>query len=174
MQAILVRLGLVSLDQLADALRENVETGRTVEDIAVSRGWVDPGLVAKLRAVRGETAPEPPAPAPAPAPPFETPAAQHEIAPTLPTPVPAPAPPSAATPAPARNGEASVGVFINLEGGQRLWVGRFPSEDDGQRRAQELIDSMMRPEPGVWPRFGNRFVRPSAVVGVEISKRRDD
>jgi hypothetical protein len=70
--------------------------------------------------------------------------------------------------------EKSVGVFLNLTDGQRVWVGRFGSEAAAERRAQEVIQAFVRPEPGVWPRFGGRFVRPEAVVSVELSKRRDD
>jgi hypothetical protein len=36
------------------------------------------------------------------------------------------------------------------------------------------MDLFNRPEPGVWPRFGNRLVRPEAVASIEISRRRDD
>ncbi len=68
----------------------------------------------------------------------------------------------------------SVGVFLNLADGERLWVGRFPSVEHGERRATEIIDLLMRPEPGVWPRFGNRLVRPGSVVAVEVSHRQDD
>jgi hypothetical protein len=71
-------------------------------------------------------------------------------------------------------GEKTVGVFLNLTDGQRVWVGRFATEADAERRARDVILAFVRPEPGVWPRFGGRFVRPEAVVSVELSKRRDD
>ena len=74
----------------------------------------------------------------------------------------------------AANPSESVGVFLNLEDGSRIWVGRFEDAAAGQLRAQEIIDSLMRPEPGQWARFGNRLVRPESVVGVEVSPRRDD
>ena len=70
--------------------------------------------------------------------------------------------------------EPRVGVFLNLTDGQRVWVGRFATEADAERRAQEVIQAFVRPEPGVWPRFGGRFIRPDAVVSVELSKRRED
>jgi hypothetical protein len=95
------------------------------------------------------------------------------VPPPPPEPVAAPAPPPAAAPA-AGNGSESVGVFLNLEDGSRIWVGRFEDAAAGQVRAQEIIDSLMRPEPGQWARFGNRLVRPESVVGVEVSPRRDD
>ena len=50
LQALLVRAGHITLDQLADALRENVATGRSVEDIALSRGWLSAEQLDALRA----------------------------------------------------------------------------------------------------------------------------
>ena len=88
-----------------------------------------------------------------------------------------PAPEASVAPTPGDQpnpSEKSVGVFLNLTDGQRVWVGRFGSEEAAERRAQEVIQAFVRPEPGVWPRFGGRFVRPEAVVSVELSKRRDD
>src|SRR6188508_1609771 len=69
LQALLVRAGHITLDQLADALRENVATGRSVEDIALSRGWLAAEQLDTLRAAKqsyAPGAPAPPAPEPAP------------------------------------------------------------------------------------------------------------
>jgi hypothetical protein len=210
LQALLVRTGRLTLDQLSDALRENVSSGRTVEEIAVARGWVSPENLDNLRQAKAAyapaavsppapVAPAPPAPvavAPAPAPPPAPPPPPVAPAPApppaavAPAPAPppvavAPAPPPAPAPAPppvpiadpdpaSSNGSGSVGVFLNLEDGSRIWVGRFDDAESGQRRAQEIINSLMRPEPGQWARFGNRLIRPESVVGVEVSPRRDD
>jgi hypothetical protein len=203
LQALLVRTGRLTLDQLSEALRENVSTGRPVEEIAVARGWVSPEDLESLRQAKAAYAPAPtsppapiapappppvavaPAPAPAPPPPPVAPAPAPPpvaVAPapppapalaTAPAPAPSPAPASAPAPAPS-NGSGSVGVFLNLEDGSRIWVGRFDDAESGQRRAQEIINSLMRPEPGQWARFGNRLIRPESVVGVEVSPRRDD
>lgn len=205
LQALLVRSGRLSIDQLSEALRENVSTGRAVEDIAVSRGWVPAEELDELRRAKAAHTPQPaapvaPAPAPAPAPmlaqQFE-PQQVQQFQPAQPVAaVPAPPPPVAAAPpppppapvheAPVRtappiietngNGSAngSVGVFLTLADGERIWVGRFANAEAGEQRAQEVIDALMRPEPGVWPRFGNRLIRPESVVAVEVSKRRDD
>ena len=200
LQALLVRTGKLTLDQLSEALRENVSSGRAVEEIAVGRGWVSAEELESLRQAKAAYAPAPPAPAPPPppapvaaAPPPPVTAAPAppsvSVAPAPPPPpiaavpepphAPAPAPPPAAVvaPAPAQSDDAtseSVGVFLNLEDGSRIWVGRFEDAAAGQRRAQEIIDSLMRPEPGQWARFGNRLIRPESVVGVEVSPRRDD
>src|SRR5215204_5520501 len=68
LQALLVRAGHITLDQLADALRENVATGRSVEDIALSRGWLAAEQLDALRAAKQAYAPGTAAPAPASAP----------------------------------------------------------------------------------------------------------
>ena len=103
----------------------------------------------------------PPAPAPAPAPVAEAPA-------------PAPAP---VVEAPAERvsagADTSVGVFLNLEDGARIWAGRFDSLEEAEQHAQNLTESLVRPEPGVWPRFGDQLVRPDAVVSVEVSPREE-
>src|SRR5215204_1206456 len=52
LQALLVRAGHITLDQLADALRENVATGRSVEDIALSRGWISAEELSALRSAK--------------------------------------------------------------------------------------------------------------------------
>ena len=165
LQALLVRAGHLTLDQLADALRENVATGRAVEDIALSRGWLSAEQLNALRIAKqsyapGALAPVAQAPPPAPAPVVEAPAAP---APVVEAP-PARAPVAADT---------SVGVFLNLEDGARIWAGRFDSLEDAERHAQNLTESLVRPEPGVWPRFGDQLVRPDAVVSVEVAPREE-
>jgi hypothetical protein len=200
-QALLVRTGQLTLDQLSEALRENVASGQSVEEIAVARGWVAPDELQRLREAKAQYAPEaaaapapPAAPAPAavaPAPPPAPIAPVPEPAPApvvqavpdpppvqpvvqAPAPVAAPAPEPIAVTVPAPSAaSSSVGVFLHLEDGERIWVGRFENQEAGELHAQYLIDSLMRPEPGVWPRFGDRLVRPESVVGVEVIPRTD-
>ena len=69
--------------------------------------------------------------------------------------------------------DTSVGVFLNLEDGARIWAGRFDSLEEAEQHAQNLTESLVRPEPGVWPRFGDQLVRPDAVVSVEVSPREE-
>jgi hypothetical protein len=213
LQALLVRAGHITLDQLADALRENVATGRSVEDIALSRGWLAAAQLDALRAAKQSFAPGAPAPfaqppaapvpapvveaqVPAPPPVVEPPAAPIPVyeapappAPVVEAPPPAPAPapaPVAEAPAPApapvvaapaertsAGADTSVGVFLNLEDGARIWAGRFDSLEEAEQHAQNLTESLVRPEPGVWPRFGDQLVRPDAVVSVEVSPREE-
>jgi hypothetical protein len=133
LQALLVRTGHITLVQLAEAIRENVQTGRAVEDIVVSRGWVSADEVASLR-----------------------PRAAQEAA-----------------PAPVELDDESVSVFLNVENGERLRVAHFATEPEAHLHAQELVESLVRPEPGVWPRFGRWLVRPDAVVSVQVERRHD-
>ena len=109
----------------------------------------------------------PAARAPQPAPPVTSaqPPAQS-VAPV------APAPPRVDAPAPAQDG--SVAIFVHLTSGERVWAGRFDSGELAERRANEIVHALNRPEPGVWAKFGNRLIRPEAVVSVEIAPRRED
>lgn len=172
LQALLVRAGHLTLDQLADALRENVATGRAVEDIALSRGWLSAEALSALRVAKASYpsgAPAPVAQAPAaPVPVVEAPAAPVPVAQAPAAPAPVVETPPARAPV---AGDTSVGVFLNLEDGARIWAGRFDSLEDAERHAQNLTESLVRPEPGVWPRFGDQLVRPDAVVSVEVSPR---
>jgi hypothetical protein len=135
LQALLVRTGRITLEQLAEAIRENVQTGRAVEDIVVSRGWISTDEVASLR-----------------------PRAAQEATPASPS---------------LELDDDSVSVFLNVENGERLRVAHFATEPEAHLHAQELVESLVRPEPGVWPRFGRWFVRPEAVVSVQVERRHD-
>lgn len=132
LQALLVRTGRITLEQLAEAIRENVQTGRAVEDIVVSRGWIPADEVARLR-----------------------PRAVQEAAP------------------PSPELAESVDVYLNVENGERLRVAQFATEPEAQLHAQELVESLVRPEPGVWPRFGRWLVRPEAIVSVQVERRHE-
>jgi hypothetical protein len=104
----------------------------------------------------------------APVPQPEPPAAPQVAAPQQPVQsVPAP------TPAAAPQDE-SVAVFVHLSSGERVWAGRFDSGTLAEQRAVELVRAINRPEPGVWAKFGNRLIRPEAVVSIELAPRRED
>jgi hypothetical protein len=128
-------------------------------------------------------APEPPPPAAAPLqPPLQPPlvvAPTPPVAAVQPPPI-APAPPpvahigSAGEAGETEAADETTGIFLHLTSGERLWVDRFASTQQAEQRAQELIDQLIRPEPGIWPRFGGRYIRPEAVVSIELSRRQDD
>jgi hypothetical protein len=68
----------------------------------------------------------------------------------------------------------TVAVFLHLSSGERIWAGRFDSTDLAEQRATEIVRALNRPEPGVWAKFGNRLIRPSAVVSIELAPRREN
>ncbi len=122
-------------------------------------------------------------PAPAPVPVAAPAAPVAQVAP-VPQPEPHAAPQVAApqqpvqaahapAPTPAPQDE-SVAVFVHLSSGERIWAGRFDSDTLAEQRAVEIVRALNRPEPGVWAKFGNRLIRPDAVVSIELAPRRDD
>ena len=105
---------------------------------------------------------QPLAPVPAPAP----------VAPVAP---PAPVqPPAPVAPVPAPAVDQSIAVFLHLSSGERLFVGRYATEALAVQRAEEIVRTLVRPEPGVWAKFGQRLIRPEAVVSIELANRLDD
>jgi hypothetical protein len=92
-----------------------------------------------------------------------------------PVPVAAPAAPVAQpAPPPAALPDLSVAVFMRLSSGERIWAGRFDSAAIAEQRATDIVRALNRPEPGVWAKFGNRLIRPGAVVSIELASRRED
>jgi hypothetical protein len=83
-------------------------------------------------------------------------------------PVAQPAPPPAVLP------DQSVAVFMHLSSGERIWAGRFDSATIAEQRASDIVRALNRPEPGVWAKFGNRLIRPGAVVSIELAPRREN
>jgi hypothetical protein len=100
-------------------------------------------------------------------------AAAPAPAPVAPAPVPV-QPPAAVAPAPAPVIDQSIAVFLHLSSGERLWVGRYATEALAVQRAEEIVRTLVRPEPGVWAKFGQRLIRPEAVVSIELANRLDD
>jgi hypothetical protein len=94
------------------------------------------------------------------------------VAPAVaPPPTPAPEPQAPVQPASV---DQTVAVFIHLSNGERIWAGRFESPDLAEQRASDIVRALNRPEPGVWAKFGNRLIRPRAVVSIELAPRRED
>ena len=124
-----------------------------------------------------ESTPAEPAPAlpepVAPEPFAPEPVAPHPVAPAAVVPeqvAPAPAAPAPVAPQPEPS-DSTIGVFLHLTSGERMWVGRFSTQEEAEQHAQLLVTQLIRPELGVWPRFGARLVRPEAVVSIELSPR---
>jgi hypothetical protein len=80
-------------------------------------------------------------------------------APTVP--VVSPAPPEPAPRVPERTS-----VFLRLSNGERLQVSTFPTNDLAMHEARLL--SFRMGHEGEWPVVGTRYIRPDAVVSVDV------
>jgi 2-oxoglutarate dehydrogenase E2 component (dihydrolipoamide succinyltransferase) len=184
LEAQLVRMGLLSLEQLAEANRTRLESGGTVADIVVANGWVTPEQIAVLTGepvAPAEPTPEPTpvveiSPPPAPAPEPETAPSLQLAEPAPPAPAPAPEP-LLAPPAPAVEPVApiaaspSAGTFcvaLRLQGGERVDVLTRVDEPSAQARAREIVSELARVRPDEWPHYAGRFLRPDAIVSVDV------
>jgi hypothetical protein len=185
---------LVTPDQIASAMREEAETGRSIAEIVVGNGWVSADDIARIQggappqaapAAPAVPAPEPVAPSPAPV--AVEPAAPAPVAPATLEPVvaapapaaepvpapeakpaPAPLPPAAEAPAEqtAPRTDVATRVLIRLENGERIEVGNFDGFDAAKQRAAALMDELR--QSSEWPFLSGRYVRPDAIVSIDI------
>jgi hypothetical protein len=184
-ESTLLRMRLVTPDQIATAMREEAETGRPIAEIVVAHGWVTAEDVARLQApasTPAAVAPPPeavapapaapaavavPAPAPAPAPvspPAPEPAAPVAVVLELEEPAAAP-PPAPPAPAAARAG-VGARVLVRLENGERIDAGSFDGFEAAKERARALMAELQ--ESTDWPFLSGRFVRPDAIVSIDV------
>jgi hypothetical protein len=119
------------------------------------------------RAPWGGTEPRPaPAPVQSSAPIASAQPPAQPLAPAVPGPVVAPVQPVEPVAPPL---DVTVAVFLRLSSGQRVWAGRFDSDALANDRANEIVNELTRPAPGVWPKFGEHLIRPEAVVSIEFA-----
>jgi hypothetical protein len=149
LEGLLLRFGLITTEQLTEAMRERSATGKDIGAIVVERGWVDAAQLARV--VSGDTSP---APEPAPEPEL---AADPE-----PEPTPAPPPPAAAQSVGQR-----VKVFIRLTSGERVDAGSFGSLDQAKERGAEIARTLAADSPE-WPFVAGRFLRPDTIVSLDV------
>lgn len=193
LEALLLRFRLVTPDQMATAMREETETGKELATIVVEKGWVSPEDLASVQAYaesRSAQAPAPPPAAAAPAPAFE-PAPVLEPAPVVeparavePVPLIEPVaqapvavasepaaqpftPPLAQEPGlPPSPASTVTRVLVRLTTGERVDCGSFEDRQSAHTRARELMRELR--EDGEWPFVAGRFVRPEAVVSIDL------
>jgi hypothetical protein len=158
LEGLLLRFGLITTEQLTEALRERSATGKDIATIVVERGWVDEAQLARVTSSGPAFTPEPAA-EPAPEPP-EEPAVEPE--PVATAPAPAPAPPSATRPTGQR-----VKVFVRLTSGDRVDAGTFDSLDGAKERGAEIARTLAGEAPE-WPFVAGRFLRPGTIVSVDV------
>ena len=147
LEGLLLRFGLITTEQLTEAMRERSATGKDIGAIVVERGWVD---AAQLARVLAGPAPEP---APEPEPEVEP---ESEPVPT------APPPAAAAQPAGQR-----VKVFVRLTSGERVDAGAFASLDQAKERGAAIARTLAAESPE-WPFVAGRFLRPDTIVSLDV------
>jgi hypothetical protein len=163
LEGLLLRFGLITTEQLTEAMRERSATGKDIGAIVVERGWVDAAQLARV--VSGETAPAPePAAVPEPAAAAEPAAAPEAAAEPEPQPEPSPAPPPPA--APQATGQR-VKVFVRLTSGERVDAGSFGSLDQAKERGAEIARTLAAESPE-WPFVAGRFLRPNTIVSLDV------
>src|ERR687887_773411 len=148
LEGLLLRFGLVTTEQLTEAMRERNATGKDIGAIVVERGWVDAAQLARVVS----------APEPAPEPQVE-PESKPEPAPSAP-------PPAATQPAGQR-----VKVFVRLTSGERVDTGAGTGSEaprrPAPRRAPERQRGRLRPRasssrgPSCHPRRGPPAAAPA-------------
>ena len=150
LEGLLLRFGLITTEQLTEAMRERSATGKDIGAIVVERGWVAAAQLARV--VSGDTTPEP----------APEPAADPE-----PEPAPEPPPPAAAQPTGRR-----VKVFVRLASGERVDAGSFGSLDQAKERGAEIARTLAADAPE-WPFVAGRFLRPDTIVSLDVEPELD-
>jgi hypothetical protein len=164
LEGLLLRFGLITTEQLTEAMREKSATGKDIGAIVVERGWVEEAQMARVASYSPAFTPEPepqaePEPAAEPEPKPEPVAAAPASAPA---PAPAPAPPAAVRPTGQR-----VKVFVRLTGGDRVDAGSFDSLEGAKERGAEIARTLAAESPE-WPFVAGRFLRPDTIASVDV------
>jgi hypothetical protein len=58
-------------------------------------------------------------------------------------------------------------VFVRLSNGERVEAGSFDDIAVARTRAEEVVQQVSQSDNG-WPFFGGRFIRPEAIVSVDV------
>jgi hypothetical protein len=140
-EGLLLRFGLITTEQLTEAMRERSATGKDIGSIVLERGWVTEAQLALATSDGTVPAPEPEA-APEPEPPAS--------------------PAAAAQPARQR-----VKVFVRLTSGERVEAGAFASLDQAKERGAEIARTLGADSPE-WPFVAGRFLRPNTIVSLDV------
>lgn len=179
LEHLLVRFGLVTLDQLSAALREETEHGIPFTDALVRDGVVSTDDLARV----ADEAPPVARPtyASEPLPPVTTfmpePVVATEpepIAAALPEPVAAP-PQPVFVPEPTPEPEPAVvtgyvvrGLLVN---GDNVEIASVDDDAEAQRIARDAMRACARTDGTDWPVLNGRYVRPESIVAIEVAER---
>ena len=61
-------------------------------------------------------------------------------------------------------------VLVRLQNGERVELATLPDRASAEARARELI-RQLDADPTAWPEVGRRFLRPGAIVSIDIVGR---
>jgi hypothetical protein len=157
LEAQVVRMGLMTPDDVATTMREEAETGRSFAELAVEHGRISAEDMARLTGGE-QTAQATPAPAPTP-PPVPAPVAPTPVAASERDPAPPPEPkPSVQS--------VTAEVFVRLTSGERIRVGAFDGQSAAEQCAREVMAAL--DSDGDWPQIEGRYIRPDAVVSIDV------
>jgi len=161
LEGLLLRFGLITTEQLTEAMRERAATGKDVGAIVVERGWVDEHQLARVISYT-------PAFGPANEP-EETQEMQEQEEPPPPAAeAPEPGQEPAEPPAPAAVGTGQrVKVFVRLASGERVDAGSFAGPDAAKERGRQIAGILASESPE-WPFVAGRFLRPDTIVSVDV------
>jgi outer membrane biosynthesis protein TonB len=196
LEHLLLRFGLVTLDQLSAALREQTELGTPYTEVLVRDGLVsaeDLARVADRAPAQAAPAPEseplpPAAVAPEPEPDVEQPTIVAAPPLSLPEPVavepePEPEPvfvpePVAVEPEPVFVPEPPAPVAVTgfvvrgrLVNGEEIEIASLADAAEAQRVARDAMRACARPAGADWPVLNGRYVRPESIVSIEVAER---
>jgi hypothetical protein len=162
-ESLLLRFRMISPDQLAEAMKEEAVNGKPVGTIVVEKGWVSEADMARLSAPDATPVAAVPAAVPAAAP--EPVAAAPEPAPVAEA---APAPAAEVAPAPVA---APTGVrfqiLVHLTNGERVEIA---TADDAPAAKAAAHDAMQKLRNAAeWPLLAGRYVRPDAIVSIDVA-----
>ena len=157
LEGLLLRFGLITTEQLTEAMRERNATGKDIGRIVVERGWVNEAQLARVVSYEPTFKPEPAADPDPVVEPEPTPPAAETVAAA-----PTPAAPAIATPTGQR-----VKVFVRLTSGDRVDAGTFDSLDGAKERGAEIARTLAGEAPE-WPFVAGRFLRPETIVSVDV------
>jgi len=180
LENLLLRFGLVTLDQLSAALREQTETGTPFADALVRDGVVRAEDLERVldRTPTPQPEPEPVAAEPQPEPLPEPPPLAAEVVAPPPAPVPVPEPqpvPIAVVPEPEPEPEpvpVLVGYAVRgrLVNGEEIEIATVQDPAEAQRIARDAMRACAKVDGSDWPILNGRYVRPQAIVSIEVAE----
>jgi hypothetical protein len=156
LEHLLLRFGLLSLDQLNTALREQNATGTPFTEALVRDGIVSAADLARVLDDRPELA-ESAAPESAPEPAVE--------------PAPAPAPPPVSYDPPLPQSPPVFVVQGRLINGEDVEIAAVDDAGEAQQIALDAMRACARAEGSDWPVLNGRYVRPQSIVSIEVAER---